>query len=195
MENSVLIKQNRSKQRHLAHIQNAFIERVYRDNNVVFLAISYVENKEANILNLKQLTLLINRKTKLMDQYGQRLCLADLTIGTMIDVEIMSEFPVPTRVRARQIKASKEYNKEDTILDKVLVTDFDQGYILIGKEMDIKSYIRCNINPSTNILDNRGRRIPLNYIKTGRTVKVIHSQTKIMSIPVQVNACSIQILQ
>lgn len=187
---------NEKNRSYLTRIQNAYIERIFRGKRVVLLTVSYVEQEETGILNIRIITMVLSNSTRAKNQYGQRMWQDELKEGMKIDALIskVRTASIPTQVRAYKILARVDNNNACTKVDKVVIADLNYEYVITGGADALNSQLRFNIAPNTKIIDNKGKSCRPNQLKTGQIVKIRHTQIENNSIPPQAAAITIQIL-
>ncbi|MDD3174317.1 MAG: hypothetical protein PHF63_11800 [Herbinix sp.] len=196
MEDFKVSKQSNRRETNVIRVRDARIEEISRDRNTGFVTISYGDMGEFNMIHKRIVTLIVSKDTILQSESGHKLSFRDLEEGMIVDAEISKAMTasIPPQARAYKIVALNENKSYNTKVDRLLMIDPNNNFLITGKANDIYSQIRFNINANTLILDRRGNRMCICDLRPGHTVRIEHANFMTFSIPPQTLAFSVQLV-
>ncbi len=178
--------------------ENALIEDTFTRNRTQFVTISYGVMDRNRIMQMRLVTLVIGRDTRIRDQFGSRIGFGDLREGMVVDARFSSDMTRsnPPQAMASGIIIVKESKSSLIEVGRVIRVGVsgDFGYILTGVPGNPNRQMRYVISSTTKLRDRRGNRIPLRAILPGQTVRIERESFQTMSIPPQTSALSVQVI-
>jgi hypothetical protein len=199
-------------------INNALIEKVSLNcGNNGYIIVSYAERHPNNMTVIEQLRLNITGDTVIVNQAGRPVCMCDLRPGMWVDAEFSSAMtrsipphanayrlvvsqnsrppqPGPNPPRPPQPGPGPNPGDRSTTTARVVSVDTANNMITTGNPININRQQIFTVSRQTQILDRRGRSIPLRAILPGQRVRVTHANFQTMSIPPQSPAYVIQVV-
>ncbi len=178
--------------------RNALIENISGQSGRGFVTISYREPHRGGREATQVVVLIVDRDTKMRDQFGNRVGLRGLKKGMVINARFSATMTrsYPPQSRAFAIEIVKE-NKSSLIEEgRVLRVDAlsGVGYILTGVPNNPNRQMRYVVSDSTTLMDRRGNPIRLRSIRPGQTVRIERRSFQTASIPPQTSAIWVQVI-
>ncbi|MGN0161043.1 MAG: hypothetical protein ACI4AQ_06630 [Lachnospiraceae bacterium] len=177
-------------------LNNALIQNVSQNRGTTFVTITQNNCPRCQNQN-QQITLVVNRDTRIRDERGNPLPAGALEPGMVIDAIISEAMTrsIPPQAQAFQIRVQARPQPFDTTYGRIMEVNTRNSYIQTISNINPASIIRFNISPDTRILDPLGRPIPLSRLFPGLRVRVRHATFMTASIPPQTTAFVIQIIR
>lgn len=178
--------------------ENALIENIFTQNRTGFVTISYGVMDRNRIMQMRVVTLIIGRNTRIRDQFGNRIGFRDLREGMVVNARFSSNMTrsIPPQAVAFSITIVQE--SKSSLIEEGRIISVDAngefGYILTGVPNNPNRQMRYVVSSRTKIRDRRGNRIPLRAIRPGQTVRIERESFQTMSIPPQTSALSVQVI-
>ncbi|MHB1151165.1 MAG: hypothetical protein ACYCWE_01990 [Eubacteriales bacterium] len=156
-----------------------------------------------DITNIELLRLNVNRNTIIINRNGRNINLRRIRPGMYIDAEFSYAWTrsIPPQAAAYRIRVqSRLQEPEETppgppvARDQVVRVDLRNSILITGDRFDINRQMRYIVTDQTQILDRRGRRIPLRSLSPGQWVEITYAEISITIFPRQTTAFRIQLL-
>lgn len=176
--------------------QDAIIERIFTNNRIDHVTISYGVRGDFNMIKMELVTLIVGPDTIIRDQFGRNLRVRDLRVGMVVNAQFSCAMTqsIPPQANAFSIIVQSPRNETNTRIGTVLRVNTNNNFFVTGNPTNLSNQMRFNVNNSTVILDRRGNRIRLRDLRVGQTVRVEHAAFQTASIPPQSTAFRVQIL-
>lgn len=191
--------------RNFWRINNALVEEVSSDDRQTgYIIVSYSAEQQ-NITHTEQLRLNINRNTVIQNRSGMPVRLNSIRPGTRIDAAFSPAMTrsIPPQTNAYRIIVNQPFNipkpephpdERPTIINRIVRVDARNNQIVTGNPVNANRQMIFNVTNRTQILNSRGRRIPLRALRFGQLVEVTYSNVQTPSIPPQSTAFRIQVI-
>ncbi|MFL0247304.1 hypothetical protein [Candidatus Clostridium stratigraminis] len=198
MENlSISNKGNEAlRNENVIRVRDSRITRIYTNEGVGYVTISYAAVGPNNMLHNYRVTLVIGPNTIILSPYGDNFSFNNLRVGMIVDADFSTKMTksIPPQSEAFKIVVSYKNWPFNSKTDRVLEVDVNNRYLYTGFADDIYSQMRFLITNSTLILDRRGNRISLRDIRAGQMVRIDFATFMTLSFPPQTTAFFIQVL-
>ena len=178
-------------------IRNAIIQIITYNRNNANVLIAYNEPESDCPCEEKMLNLIVNRRTKILDENGDYLSVSELGRGMIVNVTASAEMTksIPPQSVAYRIQIQNRPMTENVIITRILNVDAKRQYILTMSNHNPSSIIQFMVSPNTIILDASGNQIGLEQLAVGMRVSIAHAAFMTASIPPQTTAFVIQVLR
>jgi len=183
-------------------VNNALVEEVSaRNAREGFLLVSYAERGRFNAVNTRTLRLNIGRNTVLTNQSGAFINLREIRPGmrvTAVISPVMTQSIPPQSnafiVVARVGEQIPRPPANLTSTARVLRVDRNENLLFTGDPFNINRQTVFAVNDRTVILDRRGNRVPLRFLRAGQRVEITHANFSTASVPPRTTAFRIRVL-
>lgn len=179
-------------------VEDALIENTFTRNRTNFVTISYGVPGRGGLIKIEVVTLIVDRNTRIRDQFGNRIGFRDLRQGMVINTRFSANMTRsnPPQAQAFSIVIVRENKssliEEGRVIDVSVEGNF--GYILTGVPNNPNRQMRYAVSNRTKLRDRRGNPISLRAIRPGQMVRIEREAFQTMSIPPQTSALSVQII-
>ncbi len=179
-------------------VEDALIESTFTRNRTNFVTISYGVPGRGGLIKIEVVTLIVDRNTRIRDQFGNRIGFRDLREGMVINARFSANMTRsnPPQAQAFSIVIVRENKssmiEEGRVIDVSVEGNF--GYILTGVPNNPSRQMRYVVSNRTKLRDRRGNPISLRAIRPGQMVRIERESFQTMSIPPQTSALSVQII-
>lgn len=181
-------------------IRNAVIDDIVIDRRNSIVTVSYfvIENR---VQVVRTLSMIVSDNTRVKNQNGRVIPARDLRVGMFVNALVSSAMTrsIPPQTRAFQITVVRGAQPPvpppvPVTTGRIVSVDLRNNMFTIGVPWDINRQMRFVVNRDTVILTRNGRRVGLQHLIPGMTVRVEYSDFQTASIPPQAVAYVVQIL-
>lgn len=178
-------------------IRNAVVQNITYTRNNANVYIAYNDTESDCPCEEKLLSLIVNRRTKILDENGDYMSVSELQRGMTINATISPEMTksIPPQSIAYRIQVQNRPMAQNVAITRILNVDAKRQYILTMSNHNPSSIIQFMVSPNTIILDATGNQIGLDQLTPGMRVSIAHAAFMTASIPPQTTAFVIQILK
>lgn len=178
-------------------IYNAVIDEIRTEERVTYVAISYTDQAECVAQPIRVLELMISeQETRLFYRDKRPILLSGLETGMRIDVLVSAKMTknIPPRTWAYEVLAvAPSLNRKATV-GRIVQVNIRNDYLLIVPEKDPDQILRINLNAETVLIASIGRKICIQELSPGMSVRVEHDWFTTESIPPQTLGFVVRIL-
>lgn len=178
-------------------IQNAVVQNISYNRNNANVLIAYNDTSSDCPCEEKMLSLIVNKRTKILDENGDYMSVSKLQKGMVVNATISPEMTksIPPQSIAYRIQVQNRPMPQNVVVTRILSVDAKRQYILTMSNHNPSSIIQFMVSPNTIILDAAGNQIGLDQLSPGMRVSIAHAAFMTASIPPQTTAFVIQILK
>ncbi|ERI91384.1 hypothetical protein HMPREF1982_03343 [Clostridiales bacterium oral taxon 876 str. F0540] len=178
-------------------ILDATIERIYTNEDIGYVLISYITANPNFEVRKDFITLVVGADTIILDPFGEKASFNALRPGLIIyaDFSAAMTYSIPPQARAFKIVISYKNMVFNGRMDRILEVDAENRFLYTGRAEDMLSQVRFVITDSTQILDEEGKIIRLEDLSPGQLVRIAYATYMTASIPPQTTAFRVQLLR
>jgi len=185
------------KDNNVLTILDATIERIFTNGNTGYVLISYITTDQNLNVHKDFITLVVGDDTVILDPFGEKTSFNALRPGLIIyaDFSAAMTYSIPPQARAFKIVISYKNMAFNGRMDRILEIDSENRFLYTGRAEDMLSQVRFVITDSTQILDEEGKIIRLEDLRSGQLVRIAYATFMTASIPPQTTAFRVQLLR
>ncbi len=179
----------------ITNISNGTIENISTENNTTLVTISYRERINGRNSE-RRARLVVGRNTTVLDENGNFVPAATLSVGMMINAVVSSAMTrsVPPQTVAFLVRIVNRPISDNIVTGRILEVDRQNRSFTTAGGSNLSSVIRFHVPENALILDRNGRRMNFLRLLPGMRVRVRHASFMTASIPPQTTAFEIRVL-